>query len=83
MCQLVLLVVSVVQRYEDAQIVCSGNDADVGARELCTKLIEASCGYALLGTINVESGHGRMVRCLFCEVGKLHALVASDAAGAA
>ena len=59
--QLVLLVISVMQRYENAQVVCSGNNTNVGTRELCAELIEASRGYALLGAIDVEGRHWRVV----------------------
>ena len=82
MCQLVLFVVSAVQRYENAQIMCSSNNANIGSCEFRTELVEPSSGDALLRTIDIECGNGRMVGGLFCEVGELDTLVASDTAGA-
>ena len=60
---------------------CSRDNTDVGARELCTKLVKSSRTNALLGTVNVEGGDRWVMRGLFCEIGKLHALLAARAAG--
>lgn len=82
MCKLVLLIIPVLQRNEYAQVVCASNDADIGACELGTELIEASSGDAFLRTVDIESGDRRVVRGLFGKIGEFYALV-DDAAGAA
>jgi hypothetical protein len=82
--QLILLVVSVLQRYEDAEVVCSRNHAHAGSGELRAQLVVASCAYAFLGTVDVKSGDGRVVGGLFGEVRDGNGLrVASNAVGAA
>jgi len=60
-CELVLLVIPVLQVDEDTQVVCSSHDAHTCARELCAQLIIASCADALLGAVDVKGGDGRMV----------------------
>lgn len=81
--ELILFVVSARQRDEDAQVVSSSNHTDVGTSKLGTELVKASCGDALIRTVNVEGRYGRMVRGLFGKVGEVHALIAGDTAGAA
>jgi hypothetical protein len=82
-CELVLLVVAVLQGDEDAQVVGTGDDADVGARELCAQLVEAAGNDALGGAVNVEGGDGRVVRRLLGQVRDLDGLVGGDAGGGA
>lgn len=62
---------------------CSSNNAYVGSREFRAELVESPRRNTLLRAVNVESGDGRVMRGLFGKVGKLHALIAGDAAGAA
>jgi hypothetical protein len=81
--ELVLLVVAVLQGDEDAQVVCAGNDADVGAGEFCAQLIEAAGDDTLGGAVDVEGGDGRMVRRLLGEVRNFDQLVTSKAGGGA
>ena len=82
--QLVLLVVPVLQGDEDAQIVCSSDDAHARAGELGAELVIASCADAFLRAVDVEGGDGRVVGGLFGEVRDGDGLVvASDAVGAA
>jgi hypothetical protein len=66
--QLVLLVISVLERDEDAQIVRSGHDAHACPGEFCAQLIVTSRADALLGAFYVEGGDGRVVGSLFGEV---------------
>jgi hypothetical protein len=82
-CQLVFLVTPACQCNEDAQVVCSSNNTDVGTGELGAELVEASRGDALLRAVDVKGGDRRVVGGLFGQVGKLHALIAGDAAGTA
>jgi hypothetical protein len=82
--ELVLLIASVLQRDEDAEVVCSRNHAHACSGELGTQLVVASCAYAFLGTFDVEGGDGRVVRGLFGEVRDGYGLgVARHAVGAA
>jgi hypothetical protein len=82
--QLILFIVPVLEGDEDAEIVCSGDDAHAGTGKLCTELVVASCAYALLGTVDVEGRDGRVVRGLLGEVGNGHELgVTRDAVGTA
>lgn len=84
MCELVLLVSPILQRDEDAQVVRSRYNAHACTGELCTQLIIPFRADALLGTIDVEGGHGRVVGSLLGEVGNCDCLaVASNAVGAA
>ena len=82
-CELVLFIVAVLQGDEDAQVVCAGNDANVGARELCAQLVEAAGNDALGGAVDVEGGDGGMVGRLLGQVRHLDELVAGDAGGGA
>ena len=84
MCQLVLFVVPVLERYKDAEVVCSSNNAHACSGELGTELIVASRGHAFLGAIHIKGGDGRVVGGLFGEVGDGHGFcVASNTVGAA
>ena len=69
MCQVVLLVIAVLQGDEDAQIVRAGDDADAGAGKLCAELVEAARRYPLFRAVNVEGRNGWVVRRLLGEVG--------------
>jgi hypothetical protein len=83
-CELVLFIVPVLQGDEDAQVVCSGNNAHACAGKLCAKLVIAAGNDTLLGAVDVEGGYGRVVRGLLGEVGDGDLLgVAGDAVGAA
>jgi hypothetical protein len=59
--QLVLLVIPVLERDEDAQVVCSRHDTHASPSELCAQLIVAPCADTLLGAVHVEGGDGRVV----------------------
>ena len=83
MCELVLLIVAVVQRNEDAQIMSTSNHANVGPRELRAYLIEAPGGDALLRAVDVECGDRRVVGGLFGEVRDLDFLPIARRARAA
>src|SRR5690242_5229267 len=84
MCELVLLVIPVFQGDEDAQVVRSSNHAHACTSEFGTQLVVSLRANALLGAVDVEGGHGRVVRGLFGEVGDCDSLaVAGDAVGAA
>lgn len=83
MCELVFLIIPVLQRDEDAQVMCASNDTDVGASELRAQLVEASRDDALCGAVDVEGGDRGMVGRLFGKIRNLDQLVASDAGGAA
>lgn len=61
---------------------CPSNNADVCSREFRTELVETPSGDALLRTVDIESRNGRVVGGLFCKVGELYTLVASDTVGA-
>lgn len=83
-CQLVFLVVSVLERNEDAEIVCSSHNAHTGSGELGAKLVVSSRAHAFLWTVDVEGRDRRVVGSLFGKVGDGHRLaVASNAVGAA
>jgi hypothetical protein len=75
MCELVLFIPPVLQGDEDAQVVRSSHDAHACTGKLRAQLIVASCGDALLWTVDVEGGNGRVVRCLLGEVGNSDGLV--------
>jgi hypothetical protein len=65
---LVFLVVSVLQRHKDAEVVCSSHDAHACSGELGAELVIASCAYAFLWTVDVEGRDGRVVGRLFGKV---------------
>lgn len=46
----------------------SGNDSDVGAGELGTKLVKAFCRNALLRAIDVEGGNRGVMGSLFGQI---------------
>ena len=54
MCQLILLIVALLKRDEDAEIVCSSNHPNASTGELCTDLVESASFDTLLGTVDVE-----------------------------
>ena len=68
MCQLVFLVIAVLECDKDPQVVCACYHPNAGARKFSTELIEASRTYTLFGTIDVEGRDRWMVRSLFSEV---------------
>jgi hypothetical protein len=68
MCELVLLIVPVLQGDEDAQVMCAGGNAHTCAGEFCAELIVATRDDALLGAVDVEGGNGGVVRGLLGEV---------------
>jgi len=84
MCELVFLVVSVLQIDEDAQVVCTSHYAYARAGKLGTELIVAPRADAFFRTINVEGGDWRMMRGLLGDIGDRYKLaVAFETAGAA
>jgi hypothetical protein len=84
MSQLVLFVVPVLQRDEDAEVVCASHHAYACSGELGTELVVAPCADAFLGALDVEGGDGWVVGGLFGEVRDRHRLpVSRDAVGAA
>ena len=68
MSELVLLVVPVLQRDEDAQIMCSSDNAHTCTSEFCAQLVISLSTNALLGTVDVEGGYRRVVGGLFGKV---------------
>lgn len=52
--ELVLLVVALVEGDEDAEVMLAGGDFDGCPCEFCGELVEAACGEALGGTLDVE-----------------------------
>jgi hypothetical protein len=59
--QLVLLVIPVLERDEDAEIVRAGHHAHACSGELCAQLVVAPRADALLGAVHVEGGNGGVV----------------------
>jgi hypothetical protein len=83
-CELVLLVVPVLQIDEDAQVVCSSDHAHACSSELRAQLVVSPRADALLRAVDVEGGNGRVVGGLFGEVRDGDSLaVAGHAVGAA
>jgi hypothetical protein len=68
MCELVLLIVPVLEGDENTQVVCTSGDADACAGELCAELVVATGDDALLGAVNVEGRNRGVVRRLLGEV---------------
>ena len=84
MCELVLFVVSVLQRDEDAQVVRSSDNAHACTGELCAQLVVSLRADTLLRAVDVECGNRRVVGGLFGEVRDGNSLaVAGHAVGAA
>jgi hypothetical protein len=82
--QLVLFVVSVLQRDEDAEVVRASHHAHACSGKLGTELVVAPCADAFLRALNVESRDRRVVRGLLGQVRDGHRLpVSRDAVGAA
>lgn len=69
MCQLVCLVVPLLQRDENAKIVLAGHHLDRGASELGCDLVETLGVQALLWAVDIERADGRVVRRLLGQVG--------------
>ena len=68
MCELVGLLVALLEGDEDAEVVLAGHDFDARAGKPCRELVEAFGAEAPLGTADVEGRDGWMVRGLFCKV---------------
>lgn len=84
MCQLVLLVIPVLQCNEDAQVMRARLHAHTRPCKLCAQLVKAPRADSLLGTVNVKGRDGRVMRRLFGEVRDCDGFaVACDAVGAA
>ena len=84
MCKVVLFVVPVLQGDEDAQVMRSRHNAHTRTGKFRAQLVVASCGDALLGTIDVKGGDGRVMGGLFGKIGDCDWLaVAGHAVGAA
>lgn len=84
MCELVLLIIPVLEVDEDAQVMRSCDHAHARASKLRTQLVVPLCTNTLLGAVDVEGRNGRVVGGLFGEVGDSDSLaVASHAVGAA
>lgn len=66
--ELVLLIVALCKRNEDAQIMFSRSNLDAGSRELGRKLVEAARSNAFFGAVNEECRDGWMMRRLFGEI---------------
>lgn len=75
--KVVRLVIPVVQRDVDSLIVNSRSDTNTSACELGADLVEATGRNALLWTVDIVSGDGRMVRGLLGEVRDLNWLSGS------
>lgn len=84
MCELVLLVVPVLQIDEDTQVMCASNHAHARSREFRAQLVVSPRTDALFRAVDIEGGDGRVVGGLFGEVRDCDSLaVASHAIGAA
>lgn len=66
--QLVLLIVSILQRDEDAQVVCASNYSHACAGEFRAQLVVTLGTNALLRAVDVEGGDGRVMRGLFGKI---------------
>jgi hypothetical protein len=83
-CELVFLVITVLQGDEDSQVVSASDDTHARPGKLCAQLIVASCTDAFLRAINIKGRNRGVVRCLLSEVGDGHSLgIAFGAAGSA
>lgn len=83
-CELVLLVIPVLQCNEDAQVVRSSHNTHTRTSELGAQLVVSLRTYALLWTVDVEGGNGRVVGGLLGEVRDGDSLaIASHAVGTA
>lgn len=81
--QLVFLIIAILQRYENAQVMRPSNDANICSGKLRTQLIVSPCDDSLLRAVDVEGGNGRVVGGLFGEVGDFDDLVAGNAGSTA
>ena len=68
MSQLILLIVSVFEVDENAQIMCSWCDSYTGACEFGAELIETAGADTFHGAIDKEGGYRRMVRSLLSDI---------------
>lgn len=68
MCQLVLLVVALLQCDEDAQVVSARNDANACASEFGAELVESFGLDTLLRAVDIEGGDRRVMRRLLGEI---------------
>ena len=68
MSQLILLIVSVFQIDEDAEVMCSWCDSYTGACEFGAYLIKTAGADTLHGAINEKGGYRRMMRSLLSDV---------------
>lgn len=84
MCELVLLIIPVLEVDEDSQVMRSCDHTHARASKLRAQLVVPLCTDTLLRAVDVEGGNGRVVGCLFGEVGDSDSLaVAGHAVGAA
>jgi hypothetical protein len=84
MCELVLLIIPVLEVDEDAQVMRSCDNTHARASKLRAQLVVPLCTDTLLRAVDVEGGNGRVVGGLFGEVGDSDSLaVAGHAVGAA
>jgi hypothetical protein len=83
MCKLVLLIVPILQRNENSQVVRARNDTNACTREFSTELIESSSYDALFRTVDIESGDWRVVGGLFGQIRNFDKLVVTGRAGCA
>lgn len=84
MSELILFIVAVLQRNEDAQIMRACHNAHTCPSELCAELVVAPGTNAFFWAVNIECGNGRVMGGLLGEVGYSHGLVvACDAVGTA
>lgn len=68
MSQLILLIISIFEVDEDAQVMCSWCDSYTGACEFGAYLIETAGTDTLHGAIDKEGGHRRMMRSLLSDI---------------
>lgn len=84
MCELVFLVIPILQGDENAQIMCSSYHSYACTSELRAKLIVAPRANTFLGAVDIEGRHGRVVGGLFGDVRDGDGLVlAFDTSGTA
>lgn len=79
--QLILLIIPVLQRNVNTQIMSTRSHSNTRASKFCAQLIVSSSVNSLFGTVNVECGNWRVMGGLFGEVGDFNGLGVAGYAG--
>ena len=69
--ELIFLIIPLLQRDENAEIMRASRDSDIRACELRSNMIISSCIDPLIGAIDPECRHRRMMRRLLCKIRQL------------